>query len=337
MPPDGGSRATRCSKGAASSGRRGERRPRDHRHRAVGEARHDRLEPGPPARRVGDRDEHGLAAREEVAGDTGKALAAAVLDDPVGGGRIDRCKPSARASRISSQNGPSSPSTSSSPGWVGTQRPQDHTRLHDPVPAVPLEPERDVVGLLLAGARSRGGVRNATPASALPRRGQREAGVLLLLSHRRHVARSGPPAPAASAAGCPCRTGGGARGPRRGRGRGRRPAPPRPRARPGSGPRARARRPRARRARAGTPRSRARRARIRRPSCDRRSAPGAPSRRRAPRGGRTRRCCGRSRARCRRPGRSRRRAGASARPGARPRCRSRPGASPPPRPRSARR
>ena len=337
MPPGGGSSATRWSKPLGELGPRGERRPRDDRHRAAGERRHDGLEAGAAARHVRHRDQHGLAAREEVAGHTGEALAAPVLDDACGSGTQRRAEPPARrAARSSVPEGVVLAEHVDLARLGRAERAQDHARLHDPLPAVLLQPEGDVVGSL--GRRGeRLGRRAERHAARLRAAGchEREAGVLLLLAHAGHALEAGGgheqgrlrvahperaeqlevlgEVEAEVAAG---HDGVDAldrdqvvRGQRRAGVRGER-APERHR-----------------RSRLPVP--------LPRPSCDRRSGPGAPSTRPARRGGRRRRCCGRSRGR--RPGSSSAittQGGASVPPAGTPRFPRPRGASPPPPPRS---
>src|SRR5918997_388805 len=99
--------------------------PRGNRHAIRRKPRDDRLEPLSPTRNVRDRDQHGLAAAEEIPGHAGEALASPVdglactapgVWVPDGAG-ARTASASARSSR--SQKDPSSPSTRSSPGLVG--------------------------------------------------------------------------------------------------------------------------------------------------------------------------------------------------------------------------
>ena len=172
-------------------GVRFERRPGGDRHRPVGEARHHGLEAGAAARHVGHRHQHGLAAREEVAGNSGEALAAAVLDDAgraarVAVGRQRRVRRAGAPS--SSQKGASSPRTTQLARLGRAERAQDHARLHHSVPAVALEPEGDVVGPVgRRGERPRRRAEGHAARLRAARGHEREARVLLVLPHAGHA------------------------------------------------------------------------------------------------------------------------------------------------------
>ena len=96
-------------------------RPGRDRHPARRQTGHDLLQPLPPPRHVRDSDEHGRAAREEIAGDAGEALAAAIerLAREAPGHRLRAAAGASSARSTRSQKEPSSPSTCSSPGVVG--------------------------------------------------------------------------------------------------------------------------------------------------------------------------------------------------------------------------
>ena len=237
-----------------------------------------------------------------------------------------------------SQNGRPRRARAARPARVRAQRAQHDARLDHPVPAVALEPQRDVVA---CSARRRERLRRRAeghPARSRAAGGdEREARVLACSSPM--PATFSKRAAGTSSVGCglPIPNGRsalelvGQLEPEHAAGHHGVDALAR-----GSGRRAPAPRRRGRRARGGRARPRPPRARPRRPCGGRRS--GSRCSRaggRGPRAGRRRRCCGPSRGRRRpRQARSPRRAAASARPAATPRSRPRPDASPPPPPRS---
>ena len=170
----GGSSATRCSKPSASSGRCGQRRPgAPPRGRRAARAHG----PGPRggAARPPD-DEHRLAAESRSPATPAKP-SPRLSRSSAGGARASsgRAVLARRRARRSSasQKGrpPPAPRTRLA---RAAERAQDHARLHHPVPAVALEPERDVVGSSAAAPASAAAA-SGTPrrASARPRRSTR--------------------------------------------------------------------------------------------------------------------------------------------------------------------
>ena len=137
--------------------------------------------PGAPARDVGHRDQHGLAAREQVARDAGEALAAAVDGPgpaPLAPGRFAAAfRPRARRQPLPERALLAQHAQLAGAGRA--HRAQQHARLDHAVPAVALEPQGDVV---VVGRRP---APASAAASRRPRRGsgrrrgdQREARVL---------------------------------------------------------------------------------------------------------------------------------------------------------------
>ena len=161
-PPGGGSVAPGWSKPAASSGRATKRASGDHvRARSAPQATSD----------SSDSRRRGMSATatrtpsplEQVARDAGEALAAAVAPRPRTRGTSSGAVSAASARSTPSQKPPSSPTTRSRPGRVGASA-HDHARLHRAVPAVALEAQGQVVGLVGLDRARRGP--KATPARA---------------------------------------------------------------------------------------------------------------------------------------------------------------------------
>ena len=301
---------------------------------------HELLEPRAPPRDVGDRDEHALAAREQVAGHAGEALAAAVD----GLGRRPP-RPATRVRRLPLQRAPQplperavlAEHAQLARGGSGRAR----------AGSCAARPRRSS-GCAPAAARCRGSA-SAAGASAFggePNATPRERAPPAVTSVKRACSLSSPmPATFSKRAAGTSRVGCGLPIPN-GRRRSSSSASSSPSSAAGHHGVDALDRDQVRRAPAR--RRRGRRARARNGS----TAPavqlhagghavaaeaGQVRARRRPgrRAGRTARCCGPSRGRSRpRRARSPRTGGASARPAARPRCRPRPGASPRPPPRS---